>query len=282
MAEFSSCYFCGAALDAPLDEYPVVPAELHPSPEQQGTVVLCPTCREKLGAIVGEVVAAVETESSFEGPRTTDATLEAAAEGATESTDTGSATTYDAPEGDDETALDEVTEAEATTEPSDAADEDESPDAPEEKPPERRTTAAGETDAEPSPIFDDDSSDESDESDPYGPVFGDDETAPEIDEGPGDGSDEEPEPSPDEGEPSATTADHATGASGPMPDARTYNRVVRLLQNREFPVEREEIEAVATNAYELSAAEFDAVIRVAVDRGVLEAEDGLLKLPGGN
>jgi predicted nucleic-acid-binding protein len=67
-----------------------------------------------------------------------------------------------------------------------------------------------------------------------------------------------------------------------MPDARTYNRVVRLLQNREFPVERDEIEAVATNAYELSAAEFDAVIRVAVDRGVLEAEDGLLKLPGGN
>ena len=279
MAEFSSCYFCGAALDAPLDEYPVVPAELHPSPEQQGTVVLCPTCREKLGAIVGEVVAAVETESSFEGGQTTETTLDAATAGATGSTDTGSATT-DAPEGDDEATLSEMTGAEATTEPSDAAAEDESSDSPEEKPPEKRTTAAGETDADPSPIFDDESSDESDESDPYGPVFGDDEAEPETDEGSGDGSDEEPEPSPDEGEPSATTADRSAGSSGPMPDARTYNRVVRLLQNREFPVDRDEIEAVATNAYELSHEEFDAVIRLAIDRGVLEEEDGQLVLPG--
>jgi predicted nucleic-acid-binding protein len=65
-----------------------------------------------------------------------------------------------------------------------------------------------------------------------------------------------------------------------MPDARTYNRVVRLLQNREFPVDRDEIEAVATNAYELSHEEFDAVIRLAIDRGVLEEEDGKLVLPG--
>jgi len=261
MAEFSSCYFCGAALDAPLDEYPVVPAELHPSPEQQGTVVLCPTCREKLGAIVGEVVAAVETESSLEGRRTAETTLEAATEGATESTDTGSTTTDDAPDGDDEATRSEETAAEATTESGGSADEDEPSDAP--------TT-----------IFDDDSPDESDESDPYEPVFGDDEKRPGPEEGTDDEPDDESTASPDEEESSAGTTDRSAGSSGAMPDARTYNRVVRLLQNREFPVDRDEIEAVATNAYELSHEEFDGVIRLAIDRGVLEQEDGKLVLPG--
>lgn len=261
MAEFSSCYFCGAALDAPLDEYPVVPAELHPSPEQQGTVVLCPTCREKLGAIVGEVVAAVETDSSLEGRQTTETTLEAATEGATPSTDAGSAPTDDEPESDDGAIPGETTEAEATTDPSDSAEGDESSDAP-------------------TPIFDDESPDGSDESDPYGPVFEDAEGGSTPDEETDDETDENPEPTPDGAESSTGTADRSAGSSGAMPDARTYNRVVRLLQNREFPVERDEIEAVATNAYELSHEEFDGVIQVAIDRGVLEEEDGKLVLPG--
>ena len=65
------------------------------------------------------------------------------------------------------------------------------------------------------------------------------------------------------------------GEDGP-PQA-TYNRVVRLLQNREFPVERDEIATVAMNAYEIPPEDFDAVIETAVDRGLLEEDGGYLQ-----
>jgi hypothetical protein len=48
---------------------------------------------------------------------------------------------------------------------------------------------------------------------------------------------------------------------------------MRLLQNREFPVERAEIETVAANAYGLSQSECAEVIDLAVDRGLID-EDG--------
>jgi predicted nucleic-acid-binding protein len=63
--------------------------------------------------------------------------------------------------------------------------------------------------------------------------------------------------------------------------ALEYNKVMRLLQNREFPVDREEIVAVAANAYELSEAECRSVIDLAVDRGLLDEEDGSLARPDG-
>jgi hypothetical protein len=55
--------------------------------------------------------------------------------------------------------------------------------------------------------------------------------------------------------------------------ALEYNKVMRLLQNREFPVARGEIETVAANAYDLSPAECAEVIDLAVDRGLID-EDG--------
>jgi len=67
-----------------------------------------------------------------------------------------------------------------------------------------------------------------------------------------------------------------SGASD-APSQATYNRVVRLLQNREFPVERDEIATVAMNAYDIPPEDFDAVIQTAVNRGVLEEEGPYLK-----
>jgi hypothetical protein len=61
--------------------------------------------------------------------------------------------------------------------------------------------------------------------------------------------------------------------------ALEYNKVMRLLQNREFPVDRMEIEAVASNAYELSEAECAEVIDIAIDRGLLAEEGGELLKP---
>ena len=55
--------------------------------------------------------------------------------------------------------------------------------------------------------------------------------------------------------------------------ALEYNKVMRLLQNREFPVDREEIVAVAANAYEVSRRDCARVIDVAIDRGLLAEDD---------
>jgi len=51
-----------------------------------------------------------------------------------------------------------------------------------------------------------------------------------------------------------------------------YNKVMRLLQNREFPVDREKFVIVAANAYGLARSECNAVIDLAIDRGFI-AED---------
>ncbi len=55
----------------------------------------------------------------------------------------------------------------------------------------------------------------------------------------------------------------------------TYNKVVRLLQNRSFPVERDTVVSVATSAYGLSRRDCEATIDALVEHGVLEeSEDG--------
>jgi len=54
---------------------------------------------------------------------------------------------------------------------------------------------------------------------------------------------------------------------------QTYNKVVRLLQNRDFPIERGEIEDVAVGAYDIDVEECSAVIDTAIEKGLV-AQDG--------
>ncbi|MFC7072025.1 hypothetical protein ACFQJ7_03940 [Halovenus rubra] len=61
--------------------------------------------------------------------------------------------------------------------------------------------------------------------------------------------------------------------------ALEYNRVMRMLQNREFPVNREEIIVVAANAYDLAESECAEVIDLAVDKDLLDERNGKLYRP---
>jgi hypothetical protein len=81
-------------------------------------------------------------------------------------------------------------------------------------------------------------------------------------------------------DPTDATADRSA-ADGPLADVspRTYNRVVRLLQNREFPVDRADFEALATSAYELDHGECAAALDGAIEKGLLEERDGELHRP---
>lgn len=56
-----------------------------------------------------------------------------------------------------------------------------------------------------------------------------------------------------------------------VPDG--YYKVLRLLQNREFPMERADLTALVTAAYDVSEPQCERILEVAIDRGVL-VEDG--------
>lgn len=56
-----------------------------------------------------------------------------------------------------------------------------------------------------------------------------------------------------------------------VPDA--YYKVLRLLQNREFPMERTALTALVTAAYDVSEPECERILETAIERGVL-VEDG--------
>jgi len=75
------------------------------------------------------------------------------------------------------------------------------------------------------------------------------------------------------------TTDKSPSTAQASISALEYNKVIRLLQNREFPVDRAEIETVAANAYELSRADCAAVIDLAVDQELLDEEGGKLYRP---
>jgi len=61
------------------------------------------------------------------------------------------------------------------------------------------------------------------------------------------------------------------GDDSDAPDG--YHKVIRLLQNREFPMERTDLTALVTGAYDISEPQCERILETAIDRGVL-VEDG--------
>lgn len=68
-----------------------------------------------------------------------------------------------------------------------------------------------------------------------------------------------------------TATDEGDGETDDVPDG--YYKVLRLLQNREFPMERTDLTALVTGAYDVSEPQCERILAVAIDRGVL-VEDG--------
>jgi len=68
-----------------------------------------------------------------------------------------------------------------------------------------------------------------------------------------------------------TESDADAGDDRDVPDG--YYKVLRLLQNREFPMERADLTALVTAAYDVSEPQCERILTVAIDRGVL-VEDG--------
>lgn len=84
----------------------------------------------------------------------------------------------------------------------------------------------------------------------------------------------------DDGSEEADTDDGVTieeqGGGSPARRPDGYAQLLRLLQNRDGAMERDDLRALATNAYELTGEEYEAAVEAAVDNGdVEETPEGL-------
>jgi hypothetical protein len=359
MDHLASCYFCGTAMDDPLQDYRVVPAKL--DGDAATTVTLCPSCQGKLERLLapvaeatGGVTLAVSPgghggtaqrghasadppvappdagtgDSTAEGSTAEDSTAEGTGsddvaagpeaartdpEGATERADAeaGSGTAVDdgpdlvevdgfedpleppvardsggeADGGDDTPAVEGATDTPGLA-PADPAEDSTDGDG------DTGPATGGSDTGEASPDDESDDGRPDSESGDGRPdsdgaeATGDGPADPETTDGPAGGADAAGGESATDGEGDSGQGREASAeADGSDATARTsvtaleYNKVMRLLQNREFPVDREEIEVVAASAYELAQHECGEVIDLAIDRGLVAERDGKLVRP---
>ncbi|WP_424018063.1 hypothetical protein ACOZ4N_19660 [Halorientalis pallida] len=292
MSEFASCYFCGTALDAQIDPYPVVPEDA--GTDDRPTVDLCPVCRRKLSKVLDVALSAAENAETAATPLAAGpdpSPLEADHEDPTAdlgSEDDGEEPAYAVEPSGEATAV-----AESEGERSESSEESSDDAEPEEDGKSTESTAA-----------------EADESDEPADAMAGDEPASaesaaettESDDAVANG--EAPGTAADDGaEGEGTDEDDTTGAEGEgtdeddttgADDAETAEsesdkpsilstpaaqKIIKLLQNREFPVEREEIEVVASNAYEIPQQDCDDVIEALVSEGYVGERKGKLVRP---
>lgn len=78
-------------------------------------------------------------------------------------------------------------------------------------------------------------------------------------------------------------ADATSASSGPSAEEAStppnYRRAMRMLSNREFPLDRSEVESMLAGAYDLERHEVNAVLDHAIEEGRLVEDDGQFHEP---
>jgi len=313
MDRLSSCYFCGTALDEPLQDYPLVAGD---TGEHGAVVTLCPGCHHKLETVLDVVVGESEDWPALED--TDRVALEGEEPAALTEPSEGGSTPDPIALGDGEEDTPARSTAEGSDGASDAGRDDVDGTATADETGSGRDIPAdaggagddGERDIEPLGVEDvgsgtegetdaRDSNDRRADGDPDtdpADTVGAEADRDEVDGGDTPGSEEEGEDrtTGETGDGATAAGDGADGdqdqsGGGTDPEravtttvsALEHSKVMRLLQNREFPVDRAEIETIAASAYELSERECAAVIDLAVDRGLVAERDGQLVRPDG-
>ncbi|WP_049936626.1 hypothetical protein [Haloplanus natans] len=94
-----------------------------------------------------------------------------------------------------------------------------------------------------------------------------------------DGRDADDETSETGGDEGVTPDDDADASPDEdVPDG--YYKVLRLLQNREFPMERADLTALVTGAYDVSEPQCERILETAIERGVLVEDGSTLDIGG--
>lgn len=276
MADLQVCYFCGSGPDDDIGEYAVVPPALEP--DEQQSVALCPDCREKLTSVMDPVVDAAEAyarknagaggaRDDGDAPAGSRAGEPAAGPGDGRAGERGDAAAgvsgADSGHGDAGAASDDAVhpsspgdvevdgEDGVTVDPADvgsgsaAGGGGSAPGG----------GSAGGTGGKPG-----------DGTDAGADIMGGGDEGVGGDEG---GNDVPAESAAVRDQPHAD--DELVGRSN-----EAYNKTLRLLQNREFPVERHEIEQVAASAYQLDPQEVSDAIDALIRKGLLTQEGAQL------
>jgi hypothetical protein len=271
MRQLRNCDFCGG--DA-AGVYEVLPPELSPTEAEQRRLVLCADCAETLETVVDPLLERLGVETGEDTSTTSDGSP---ASGGAAGADPPPSETAPST-GPAETATPESDEAPPESDPGDSddpSDPDDTNDSgdpnygisfepgdPAESPADRSTAADGAV--------------QWDEIEPTT-------SASEAADSDGDEADE-PEPAADADGPEPAS-DGRAGGRGESGDAGStlgdepedFRTVMRLLSNREFPVERGAIVELATNAYELDEQHVHRIIDHAIDRGVIVDDGGTLR-----
>ncbi|WP_299263288.1 hypothetical protein [Halorientalis sp.] len=273
MSQFASCYFCGTALDAQIDPYPVVSDDA--GTDDRPTVDLCPVCRRKLSKVLDVALSAADgaetTTPLAAGPDPSP--LEADHEdptagiGADDEADDRQDAAYAVEPTGEATAVEETDQADADGSAGGADGEDDGP-----------VTATGkpETDSEPTDSTDSDGSSNAEfDAGADDAVTGSEASGTAANNGfEPDGVDEDDRTGGGETEAAEGGSEKPSVLSTPA-----AQKVIKLLQNREFPVEREEIEVVASNAYEIPTQDCEDVIDTLVSEDYVDERAGKLVRP---
>lgn len=246
MRALRNCDFCG---DEAIGAFEVVPAELDPTDDEQRRVVLCGGCRDRLDELLEPLLARARTSP----------TPGSIADGAepSDSAD-GDGGTLAASSPDDPNAVRDRTPSERAR----VTDADGFPESSADRP-------GGIT------FESDDSIAESDDAESQ-PSTDASAGADSADDGATDsaGSNEEGGESDSEvAEPASSQGDRSS------PTPRAYGKVIRLLRNREFPMARDDVEALAAGAYELDEFETKKVVDRAIEEGELLEDGNTLRRP---
>lgn len=217
--------------------YEVLPASLDPTPDEQVRVVLCGDCRETLDGVLAPLLARLG-DGAADGGSVTAGPPEGASAGTPASGTGEGSVSASAP------ATESGSDARADTDYDAQADaRSGSPDASSDDAVIIDASKRG-PDAE--------AADESDDAD-----AGDDGST----DADAEGEDDSP-----------TDAN-----TDPSEEPEGFRQVMRLLGNREFPVDRAEVVDLAGSAYDLDRSESDRIIDYAVENDVLEEDGGELR-----
>lgn len=245
MRQLRSCDFCGADADG---IYEVLPPELSPAEDEQRRVVLCGDCASTLETVLEPLLDRLGVEGGDEG-------VERGRAGRDERTDSlGSNSPMVAGRDTDDQFSAEASDADSPNDSAATDDARSDADSPSEHAATTDTETAGIADAA-----------DEEAGEPLQAAGGDDagerERTAEPERTGGDAGDEGRD-------------DAAAGEEPPQ-----FRKVMRLLNNREFPVERAEVEELAGGAYDLDDDHVRDIIDYAVERGVLADDGGTLRKP---
>lgn len=218
--------------------YEVLPPELSPTESQQRRVALCADCLDTLETVVEPLLDRLGVESAEDGEGGERGRVE---RGRTERSDSRGSNAPMMAGGDPNGGLSE--------EASDPVSGDHGDDRSRTADPETSGIADAADEEAGSPLREADAEDAGER------------------EAAGDGTDAGDE----DGEENA--GDDAAAAEEPP----QFRKVMRLLNNREFPVDRTEVEELASGAYDLDDDHVRDIIDYAVERGVLADDGGTLR-----